>query len=109
MAKSTKITKADREERIASLRELLGSVGTIYTCLRKVSSSGMSRTLTLHIVKDGEILDITYGASIALGWSRNDDGHLKVSGCGMDMGFHTVYTLAQILNDDGYSIKQRWM
>jgi hypothetical protein len=105
-----KITKAEKAERLASLKDLLKGVTTLYTNLRKVSASGMSREISVHIVKDGEILDISYGVSVVLGWpqSRNSNA-IKVSGCGMDMGFHLVYTLAQIICDDGYALKQRWM
>jgi hypothetical protein len=32
-----------------------------------------------------------------------------VQGCGMDMGFHVVYSLSQTLFNDGYALKQRWL
>jgi len=91
---------------------------TVYTVLRSVSSSGMSRTLSLKVAKDGKILDLTYYASILLDWPLvevNGSRALRVGGCGMDMGFHTVYTLSSILfreegntKDAGYSLNHAW-
>jgi len=91
---------------------------TIYTVLRSVSSSGMSRTISLKVAKDGKILDLTYYASILLDWPLvevNGSRALRVGGCGMDMGFHTVYTLSRVLfreegntKDAGYSLNHAW-
>lgn len=95
---------------------------TVYTVLRSVSSSGMSRTISLKVAREGRILDLTYFASVVLGWplvEKNGSRALRVGGCGMDMGFHTVYTLARVLFRDkyegqanaidaGYSLQQAW-
>jgi hypothetical protein len=91
---------------------------TVYTVLRSVSSSGMSRTISLKVAKDGKILDLTYYASILLDWTLvevNGSRALRVGGCGMDMGFHTVYTLSRVLfreegstTDAGYSLNHNW-
>jgi hypothetical protein len=91
---------------------------TIYTVLRSVSSSGMSRTLSLKVAKEGKILDLTYYASIVLDWTLvevNGSRALRVGGCGMDMGFYTVYTLSRVLfreegstTDAGYSLNHAW-
>ena len=78
---------------------------TVYTLLRSVSSSGMSRTMSLKVAKEGRILDLTYFASVVLGWPLvevNGSRALRVGGAGMDMGFHTVYTLARVLFRDKY-------
>lgn len=96
---------------------------TVYTVLRSVSPSGMSRTISLKVARGGQILDLTYFASVVLGWSlveKNGSRALRVGGCGMDMGFHTVYTLASVLFRDkyegqadavdaGYSLQQAWV
>jgi hypothetical protein len=98
---------------------------TVYTVLRSVSSSGMSRTISLKVAKGGQILDLTYYASIVLGWKLvevNGSRALRVGGCGMDMGFHTVYTLSSVLfksptaqydaksnPDAGYLLTQAWL
>lgn len=69
---------------------------TIYGKVNHVSQSGMSRTIGLYISIDGEIKDISYWSAKAMGWSYKDGfkGGVKVSGCGMDMIFHTISSLS---------------
>jgi hypothetical protein len=90
---------------------------TVYTVLRSVSSSGMTRHISLKVVdSDGDILDITYLAAQALGdklQERNGFNTIRVNGCGMDMGFHLVYSLSSVLyagqDRAGYKLAQRWI
>lgn len=91
----------------------------VYTLGRHVSTSGMSRDISLYIVKNNQLMNITYYASRALGWKlveRNGWRAIRVGGAGMDMGFHTVYTLSSVLyqgtveeGDAGYKLSQEWM
>jgi hypothetical protein len=100
------------------LTHYLKEGSTVYTVLRSVSSSGMSRTLSLKVVSEGKILDLTYYAGTVLDWpivEVNGSRALRVGGCGMDMGFHTVYTLSSILfreegstKDAGYLLNHAW-
>ena len=72
----------------------------IYTKLNHVSGSGMSRSISLLMVCEGRILDLTWVASRILGSKRDEKhGGIKVGGCGMDMGFHLVYSLGRRLFD----------
>jgi len=96
---------------------------TIYTVLRSVAPSGMSRTMSLKVAKNGKIQDLTYYASVVLDYSLvevNGSRALRVGGAGMDMGFHVVYSLARVLFRDkyegqpeavdaGYSLSQAWL
>jgi hypothetical protein len=90
----------------------------VYTLNRHTSASGMSRDLSLFVGKEGEVIDITYYAAHALGWrlvERNGRRAIRVQGAGMDMGFHTVYTLSSVLFRDGvkvdagYFLRQEWL
>ncbi len=85
--------------------------GLVYTILRSVSRSGMSRVIDCLIVnKDGSISNI--GASVAEILNRKYDHQkegIKTGGCGMDMGFELVYSLSQKLYGDGYLLKQLWL
>jgi len=89
----------------------------VYTILRHVSSSGMSRDISLLVAdKEGRISDITYYAADALGdrlIERNGFRAIRVNGCGMDMGFHLVYNLSSVLfhgqDRAGYILKQEWI
>jgi hypothetical protein len=91
----------DRDYAIEQLLTHYVNAGdTVYTILRKVSSSGMTRHYSLVVARNGKIDDITYYAAHAIGWTLSETtGHraIKVNGCGMDMSFHLVSTLSAVL------------
>lgn len=103
----TKGKELRRQYCIDELRKMVNPGDVIYCILRSVSSSGMSRTLSLYVIRDNELRSITSYAADVLQWGTNDKGHIKVSGCGMDMGFHTVYTLSRYLFKDGFKVEGR--
>jgi hypothetical protein len=90
----------EKTEAIARLRKDYGiKPGTvIYTSVRHVSRSGMSRVISLYVVHKGEILSISSLVAKACGYSmdRNYFG-IKSNGCGMDMCFEAVYNLGSAL------------
>ena len=115
-----------KDEAIKVLRDDLKPGDTINCILRHVSRSGMSRSISL--LRGDQ--DITYYAGLVTG-NRIDqkNGGIKISGCGMDMGFALVYNLSYCLfpegfkvegtgrngdksgwdKDGGYALKQRWL
>ena len=129
--KDVKLTKkqlAEQEKQaaIAQLLEILKPGATVYTELKRVSKSGMSRVISLKAVHDGEIITLDYLASQATGYRLDSNCGLKVTGCGMDMGFHVVYVLGNALwphgtpephgsrngipdTCGGYALKHRWL
>lgn len=96
-----KISKTDHAASIAQLREWLAPGDTIYLTLASVSRSGMSRTIVPIAAIDGRIDKrryLGYHVARVLGWPYVDRVNgVKVSGCGMDMGFHLVETVAYVL------------
>lgn len=99
-----------REEARLDLQKfvLKHKVRTLYTVLRHKSRSGMQRKIdVIALVPTGDPKDpvnkfwLSYQAAEALGWrfSRDYDA-VVVDGCGMDMGFHLVYTLSSIIFKD---------
>jgi len=79
---------------------------TLYTVLRHVSASGMSRRVSLLRVtcEEGEphIQDFTYAAAKALGYRLSDRREgMTVCGCGFDAGFEIVYNLGSALWPNG--------
>lgn len=112
---------AEKTEAIEQLKKILAPGDTVYAIIRKVSKSGMSRTIDLY---GKDYMYLTGYISQALGWRRDKSGALKVTGCGMDMVFHTVYCLGCALwpngtpqphgtrngqpdRDGGYALKSR--
>lgn len=98
----TKFQETARE----SLRSLIAPGDTIYTILRHTSSSRMTRWISLVIIDPTlhRPREITYLAAPLLGMKYPDANHdgLKVGGCGMDMGFHLVYSLGRAMFPDSF-------
>lgn len=121
------LTKLERVTESATscdrLRALINPGDTVYTIIRSVSSSGLSRTMSVYIAKDSRLVNITYYVAHALDYSLRDvNGSrvMRVGGAGMDMGFHVVYSLGRTLwprivgdsttpqEDPGYSLSHEW-
>lgn len=96
-------TDEEKSQSLAKLREWLPPGATVQTILRHCSRSGMSRSISLVAQVGGELIDLDYHAARAMGDSiDNRHGGLRVSGCGMDMGFHLVYNLSATLYPEGF-------
>ena len=109
MTTATRAT--ERDEQLTQLREWLKPGDTVYTILRHVSASGMSRSISLKIFRDGrdgcEPLQLDYAAEVILGLTRDKKHNgVKMGGVGSDMGFEVVYHLSEALyghdSPDGY-------
>lgn len=87
---------------------------TVYTILRHVSKSGMTRVIELVIPYDCGKTEYRRRI-LALRPSGFDYKYdtkrmgYKVRGCGMDMGFNLVYELGAWATGDGYYFKQEWL
>ena len=111
-----------KTESLETLRSWLKPGDTVFCVLRHVSRSGMMRHISF-LDKEHRYLD--YHISQVLGYPRAREG-IKVSGCGMDMGFSVVYDLGHALwpqgtpqphgtrngepdSDGGYALKHKWL
>lgn len=100
------------DDALNRLREAFPKGSTVYTILRHISSSGMSRDISVLSLTsgdprqwDGSVIDAGIGHR-----SRRQYGEgVRVSGAGMDMGFYLTYTLGQRLYGDGYALSHRWL
>lgn len=104
MRKTTE-DKAREVEYAEKLRRILGLGGTVYTVLRHVSRSGMSRRIDLYAMdpNGGNPQFLTGWAAAVMGvrWDH-EGGGIVVGGCGMDMGFHIVNNLGFALWPEGF-------
>ena len=98
----TQAAKVEREEARAKLREWIKPGDTVHTILRHVSRSGMQREIGIVLLKDGTDLHPNYLIGKALGERIGKRDGIIVGGCGMDMGFHIVYSLGRTLWPDGF-------
>lgn len=98
----------DRTNALNELKELVKVGDTVYTILRHVSASGMSRRISIIVIKDNEPLMIDYLVSKILDLKRTPRAEgVQISGAGMDMGFEIVYSLGRALFPDGFKVEGR--
>ena len=125
-------------EALEMLRKWLKPGDTVYTIIRHVSQSGMSRVISIVVTlppkKKGDrpsMIHPNYAVAAACGYTlvtKNGHEGLRVGGCGIDMGFSVVYNLAATLwpggdgkfttgrngdkgpeTDGGYLLRQEWL
>ena len=96
-----KTTEAERQESIKRLTELVeNGHRTVYTVLRHVSRSGMSRLIDCYVIVNNQPQWISFYVARALDMTLSEkrgDRCIRVGGCGMDMGFSIVYNLSKVL------------
>lgn len=103
----TKISKAEyeklyREQCKAQLLKHLSKGDTVYSVIRHVAASGMSRRIDFFAIRDNKPIYITgYIEGVLYSYKRDHKrGGLVVGGCGMDMPTHVVYNVASAIFDD---------
>jgi len=123
----------ERDEALAELRKMLKPGDTVYTVIRSVSASGMSRRMDLYVIRKNVPHCISGYVGRILDYKRSNKDGLLVAGVGMDMGFHLVYSLSHALfpkgfipakagrhgrngsdpneldTDGGYALNQKWL
>jgi hypothetical protein len=131
-----KYSKSEREASLERLKSWIKKGDTLHTTVKHVSKSGMTRYITTRHLKPrafAPVENLTFVGEQPVQIS-NYDYHIarvldlpeapnyqgvKVGGCGMDMGFHLIYSLSRALfkdeprgesdRDHGYWIKQEWL
>lgn len=106
--------KTEQQEAIARLRQWIKPGDTLFTILRHRAASGMLRVIDVVSIhgprKKPDVSSYGYNIALALGWRHDNKREgIRVSGCGMDMGFHVVYELSCVLFGNGYKLNQRWL
>lgn len=80
----------------ATLRKMLKPGQTVYTIVRRVSASGMSRDISAYVIHKGELRSIDSLAADAAGYNLSTKGAgITMHGCGMDMCFALVYAIGR--------------
>jgi hypothetical protein len=96
----------------ATIADLIKPGATVYTLIRHVSSSGMTRVIDVFVIQtdkhtgESYLRRFSWSAAVALGWTydRRHEG-VKVSGCGMDMAFHLVSSLCYAVGVDYKTVR----
>ena len=98
-----KYSKQDQEEARQYLASILKPGQEVQTIVTHVARSGMSRSIKCYTIHKDGLRDITYAVARVQGATIDQSrGGMKVGGCGMDMGFHVVYSLSRVLFRDGF-------
>ena len=119
LEKPNTMSKKYTAEDIATAREKLALYApkgaTLYTVLRHCARSGMSRSIDVYAMHNNEPVCLTWAACRLLGWPFDaKNGGVKLSGCGMDMGFHLINSLSYAAHGydcerAGYTFNHRWL
>lgn len=99
--------QTDKQAAIAELKEWIKPGDTLRTVLRHVSSSGMTRHISVFIIKRNKPIMLDYLVTQALDLKRVPMGKgegVIIHGAGMDMGFEIVYSLGRVLFPKGFKV-----
>jgi len=100
----------EKQQAMEFLRKVVREGSTIYTVLRHVSHSGLTRSISVYTIVDNEVVYLDWYVAKVIGWKRDEkhDG-IIVTGVGTDVGFEIVYNLSYCLFGDGYKLKHKWL
>jgi hypothetical protein len=94
-------------------QELLGILqpgDTVYSIVRHVTQSGMTRDISFFANGKDGLRAISFEMSVLFGEKPKErHGHwvVRTRGAGMDMAFKNVYDLSHILFKDGYALNSK--
>ncbi len=99
----TTATITRKQEAIEHLNANIKPGDKLFTQIRHVSASGMSRDVSVYQVRDGEPINISGTVAEVIGGKFNRDYcAIRVGGCGFDAGFEVVYQLSYALHGKGF-------
>lgn len=91
---------AYRQQSVDQLKSLIHQVSavlkpdnsdpTVFSVVRSVAKSGMTRHIDFFLIVDGDLRCITADISAVLGIRMAKTGGLFVQGCGRDMAYHII-------------------
>jgi len=100
----------EKQQAMEFLRKVVREGSTIYTVLRHVSQSGLTRSISVYAIVDNEVVYLDWYVATVLNLKQDikHDG-IKISGVGSDLGFEIVYNLSYCLFGNGYKLKHKWL
>jgi hypothetical protein len=107
---AVKLSKAEGKRKYCEqakkyLREWLPEGSTVFTLVRSVSKSGLSRQISVFCIEGKEIKNLDWMVSQALDWRIRDA--ICVQGAGMSMTYHLVDCLSFALYGGGGKLVHR--
>lgn len=96
--------QAEYADALKQLRKLFKPGARVAVVLKHVSRSGMSRSIAVLASEGGRVFDASWLVA-RLGFTFDQhNGGVKVGGCGMDMGFHLVYSMSRMMYPKGFGL-----
>lgn len=114
-------TNREKREAVERLKEWgIARGDVLYTTVRSVAPSGMSRTIDIYKFEScdahGEVrsIQISRMAAKAVGLKVvkdrfGSDNGIFIRGSGMDMGAHLVEILSYAMFGEGKALRQKWL
>ena len=103
LSPSKTIKLSESKQAILDLQKLLKPGDAVYTTVKHVSSSGITRSIDAHVIRNNEPYWIARKVAKACGFGFDEKREsVRIGGCGMDMGFHLVYELSSVLFAGGF-------
>lgn len=101
----------DKAQALELVKKLVTPGDTLYTILRHVSRSGMSRRVSVICIKENQARCLDSEVELLTHFKRVNRGKegLVVHGVGGDVGFEVVHALADAVFGDGYKLTQAWL
>lgn len=105
-----KRTSEEKERELKKLQDWIKPDQKVWTKVTHIAQSGMSRSIEPYIVVGRDIINITYSVSVVLDLSIDQrHGGVRLSGCGMDMGYDLVDRLRYVMYGTHGKLHQRWI
>lgn len=93
-----------RERALERLHDEVRAGDTLWTVVRHVTGSGMTRWIDVYKLVDNDRVYLSHAAALACGRKVNNKNHdgVECGGCGMDMGFDLIYSVSRAMFPEGF-------
>ncbi len=99
-----------KQESLKTLKNILTPNDTIYGLVRKVSSSGLSRTMDFYTIKQNKPISVSYHIANILGCRYDSSlNGAKINGMGMDVCLDAVLKLSIQVFGDAKKLKAGYL
>jgi hypothetical protein len=85
--------KAIEQNLIKDLKKKVKKDSEIIVVIHKVSKSGMQRKMSAFVIYKKQLVNLNFDIAKLDIARRDDNNHLIIGGCGMDMAFDLTYRL----------------
>lgn len=85
--------KEIQQNLVKDLKEKVKKNSEIIVVIHKVSQSGMQRKMSVFVIYKKQLVNLNFDIARLNIARRDNNNHLVINGCGMDMAFNLTYRL----------------